>query len=287
MKLETPLFYERPSLHTEIYDHQTSLGFASSHQDAAFYARLAVESVDAARQACTENTGVLEVACGTGRVLFTMADALQHTDAQIHGLDASRAMLQMAQTRREGLPPALRDRIHLHLGDMADFNLGTKFAFICVPFRSFQMMWSAAVQEQCMLCLRRHLVPGGRLVINLFDPRHDMLLPGKSRETVLIREMKHPRTGHLVVVEVLERENDPLLQLFQEQWRFTEKDAAGNVLRQETETVRLRWTFRYEMRRLAVASGFHVEAEYSDFEGSAPAYAKEQVWVLRNLADLA
>lgn len=41
----------------------------------------------------------------------------------------------------------------------------------------------------------------------------------------------------------------------------------------------MRWTYRYEMRHLLELSGFSVESESSDFLGSPPAYAREQVWV--------
>jgi hypothetical protein len=46
---------------------------------------------------------------------------------------------------------------------------------------------------------------------------------------------------------------------------------------------RLRWTYRFEMRYLLEVSGFEVAAEYSDFRGSPPQYAAEQVWVARRL----
>ena len=43
----------------------------------------------------------------------------------------------------------------------------------------------------------------------------------------------------------------------------------------------MRWTYRFEMRYLLEVSGFEVTAEYSDFRGSPPQYAAEQVWVAR------
>jgi len=43
----------------------------------------------------------------------------------------------------------------------------------------------------------------------------------------------------------------------------------------------LRWTYRWEMHHLLNLCGFAVEAEYSDFVGSAPAYGKELIVVVR------
>jgi hypothetical protein len=106
-------------------------------------------------------------------------------------------------------------------------------------------------------------------------------LPGRQERTQSSREFVHPISGNRVLVETWERINDPLSQTFGEHWRFTETSPTGETLRQEEEHLQLRWTFRYEMRHLAESCGFVVEAEYSDFHHSPPAYGKEQVWVLK------
>ena len=41
----------------------------------------------------------------------------------------------------------------------------------------------------------------------------------------------------------------------------------------------LRWTWRWELRHLLELCGFGVEAEYSNFARSAPAYGKELIMV--------
>ena len=38
------------------------------------------------------------------------------------------------------------------------------------------------------------------------------------------------------------------------------------------------------MRHLLVRAGFEPVAEYSDYAGSPPAYAREQIWVARRAA---
>jgi hypothetical protein len=43
----------------------------------------------------------------------------------------------------------------------------------------------------------------------------------------------------------------------------------------------LRWTYRWELYHLLNLCGFAVEAEYSDFNGSAPAYGKELILIAR------
>jgi hypothetical protein len=43
----------------------------------------------------------------------------------------------------------------------------------------------------------------------------------------------------------------------------------------------LRWTYRWELHHLLNLCGRAVEAEYSDFAGSAPAYGTELILVAR------
>jgi hypothetical protein len=80
---------------------------------------------------------------------------------------------------------------------------------------------------------------------------------------------------------VLHRTTEPLRQVMTELWEFVELDDSGSVLRRDLETLHLRWTYRFEMRYLLEICGFEVEAEFSDFRGSPPAYSAEQVWVAR------
>lgn len=264
MNESTPSFYSRRGLHVEIYDTQTRGDFFP--EDVAFYREIA------------ENTDgpILELGCGTGRVVIPLLD----TGLEIHGLDASPAMLEVAKHKRGLLSSETAKRLHLHLGDMSQFELSRRFAFIFIAFRSFQILPTPEVQRQCLRCIREHLTAQGKLIINLFDPRYDLILPGRRESLQPPREFVHPVSGNRVVVETLERVNEPVSQTLQERWRFTETDSAGAVVRQEEESLRLRWTFRYEMRYLVESCGFVVEAEYSDFHRSPPAYGKEQVWVL-------
>ena len=71
------------------------------------------------------------------------------------------------------------------------------------------------------------------------------------------------------------------IKLMTEVWEFTELEDGGDALRSEQETLRMRWTYRFEMRYLLEVAGFDVVAEYSDFRGSPPQYGAEQVWVAR------
>lgn len=267
IKQSTPQFYTRPSLLVEIYDEQTETGWQSKHDDVSFYVE----------EAKASEGPILELACGTGRILLSLAKAGRDT----HGLDINAPMLEAARQKLSNLPGEQAGLVHLHQGSMADFELPLQFGLIIVGFRSFQMLLTPEDQRRCLTCIRKHLTTDGRAILNLFDPNYEFILPGWQESLLAPREIHHPATGHRVLVETRERYNEPLTQTITEKWRFTEKSNDGSILRQEEEELRLRWTFRQEMRHLAELCGLAVEQEYSDFHRSPPAYGQEQIWILK------
>jgi ubiquinone/menaquinone biosynthesis C-methylase UbiE len=222
---------------------------------------------------------VLDVGCGTGRV----AVALAEQGLEVVGVDLSEAMLRQAKVRRAALPRDVAARLTFVQGDMTTLELGRQFELIVTPSRVFQFALTSTAQRAALQAFRRHLRPDGRLVLDLFDPRLDVVVPG-SIFPPRTGEVVHPRTGHRVVWEITGREPDPTEQLVVSDWTARELGPYGEVLRDETERLTLRWSTRSEMRLLFELSGLAVEGDYGDFHGGPPVYGKEQVWVLR-LAD--
>jgi SAM-dependent methyltransferase len=228
------------------------------------------------REAVAAGGPVLELACGTGRITWPIARA----GVKSVGLDISTAMLRAAEVKRRGELPDVSDRVRFVRGDMVDFSLGETFALAIIPFRAFQALLTTRSQRSSLESIYRHLRPGGRLIIDIFDPRLDWLLPERTEPAIPDRpSVTHPVTGNSVTIEVLTRRNDPLQQVLAERWRFTETSPTGEILRSEDEILELRWSYRYEMRYLLQLCGFSIERELSDFADAPPAYGREQIWI--------
>ena len=142
-------------------------------------------------------------------------------------------------------------------------------------------MLTPEAQRQGLLALREHLRPEGRLVLDLFDPLLDLVVPG-AQFPPRRGEVIHPVTGNRVAWEVTGRSPDPARQLINEEWTTREMGPTGDVLRTEVERLILRWSLRAELGLLFELVGLEVVAEYGDFLGGPPAYGREQVWVLRS-----
>ena len=237
--------------------------------DVAFY-------VEEARQA---GSPVLELACGTGRVLIPVAEA----GLTVVGLDSSAAMLSIAQEKIAKLPDATQQRIELVEGDMRSFALDQRFKLIMIPFRSFLHLMTPADQRQALGCIRDHLADDGRLVFNIFDPRLETIAAHLGTLGAALkrdRELTHPETGRRVVVWEA-RHYDPAQQIIEEERIFEELDADGRVVAKTYAPLTLRWVYRYEMQHLLELSGFAVEALYGSYERGPFRHGGEQIWVAR------
>lgn len=261
-------FYEADSLNTEIYDARAERLIPGSPVDGDidFYRRLAGEV----------GGPILEMGCGTGRV----AGALAAAGYDVVGADRSSSMLRLAEQRRGRLEPEAAARLSFRRADMATLDLGRDFALIITPYRVFQFLLTTEAQRQALAALRNHLRPEGRLVLDLFDPLLDRVVPSTDVPD-RAGEVIHPATGNRVAWEISARNPDPAQQLIVEDWTAREIDGSGEVLRTDTERLTMRWSTRSEMRLLFELTGLDVVGDYGDFHGSPPAYGREQVWVLR------
>jgi hypothetical protein len=102
--------------------------------------------------------------------------------------------------------------------------------------------------------MRRHLAPGGRLALHLFDPRLDLLVGGVA--TLPRLPGPDPVTHRRCTGEVLQTRLDHGSQVRRDLWQYTEFDPAGEVVEQATREMALRWTYRWELQHLLTLSGF-------------------------------
>jgi SAM-dependent methyltransferase len=112
-------FYEDAnSLFVRAYDTVYVEG-APIGGDVAFYGHLARES----------SGGVLELACGTGRIALALAEA----GLEVTGVDISEGMLSVARRKAAARPLSVQQRLTLIQQDMSQLNLGRRFGFAFVP----------------------------------------------------------------------------------------------------------------------------------------------------------
>lgn len=235
--------------------------------DVAFYVAEAVAS----------GSPVLELGCGTGRILLPVAEA----GVDVVGVDASADMLAIAREKLAASRPDVQRRARLMHGDMRDFELGQSFPLATIPYRAFLHNLSVDDQLRTLTRVRRHLADDGRLILNVFDPSVKKLAAGRwSMPADRHREFRHPRTGNRVTI----REDfryDLERQRVQGAFVYDEVDATGRVLGTTRAPLTLRYVFRYEMEHLLGRAGFAVEALFGNFDRAEFRAGGEQVWIAR------
>jgi ubiquinone/menaquinone biosynthesis C-methylase UbiE len=204
--------------------------------DLGFYLRLAKEA----------KGPVLDVACGTGRIMLPCLQA----GVDIEGVDLHDGMLNRLRTRAAdlGLEP------RLHRADMSDFRLARLFALVMIPFNSFVHNLTADAQIQCLKSCREHLQPGGLLAFDTYFPDPATIVaPDGTR--VLELETTHPVTG--VPVRLYDTRSFNRVAQIQRSYNEVEfLDTAGRATATHASVTSVRWIYKSEMELLLRLSGF-------------------------------
>lgn len=222
---------------------------------------------------------VLEIACGTGRIMIPIAES----GVSIVGLDRAPAMLEVARRKIAALPEEPRRRMQIVEGDMRTFSLERRFPLAIIPYRAFLHLMTADDQRRALACIREHLADGGRLVFNVFDPSIELIAAYMRPPRGTLNHLgsfTHPSTGRRVMVSDTRR-YDPLEQTLEEHRFFEEVDDEGRVLSKTTTPLNLRYVHRFEMQHLLERCSYEVEALYGDFRRGPFRHGNEQVWVAR------
>ncbi len=235
------------SVSARYYDlDYAALGYA---EDVPFYVERALEAVGP----------VLEMGCGTGRILLPTARA----GVRIHGLDASADMLAALRQSLAREPADIQRRVSLTQGDMRHADLGQRFALVTAPFRVVQHLLEREDQRAWLRNARRHLAPGGALCFDVFQP--DFILMTKLGQPTVELERSDPATGRRVrrFAQTVPRYETQRLEV-RLQWR-TEDASGGEVLLDFVEFT-IRWFTRGELENLLELEGFRITDYWGSFQ---------------------
>ena len=245
-----------------------------------YFVGLAGEQDFYVQQALECDGAVLELGCGTGRILIPTANA----GVEICGLECAPQMLAQLEQRKATLSATLARRIELIQADMRDFSLDRKFQLITIPYRTFQHVLDPADQEKVLHCVYEHLVDGGRLAFNIVDPQRLMGSYWQGNASALCHDTDFldEASGHRVVVWY-NRRFDPELQLMEQELIFEAVEKEGKVIERYHGLLTFRYTFQFEMQYLLELCGFKTEALYGDFFGGNFNGSGEQIWLVSKI----
>ena len=242
-----------------------SYDVSAKHYDPA-YAKLAEKQilvdapfyVDLAR-----NSGgpVLEIGCGTGRVLLQIA----REGIKIEGVDNSRPMLGVLREHLNAESPEVRERVKLHQGDMRDVHLARKFPLVIIPFRPLQHMYTQEDQIAALRTAAAHLGDAGKLAFDVFYPRFE-LIPAGIGEEILELEWLLDLDPTKTVRRYFRKESyDKIAQTFSATFSFRTYYGEKLVC-EETEPLKMSYYTYPQMRALLTMAGLEIVEEYGSFK---------------------
>ncbi len=196
---------------------------------------------------------VVELGVGTGRIAIPVAAE----GVPVIGVDSSTGMLEVC--RRQAELAGVAHLIDLRVGDLREPPVEERVHLVTVPFRSLLHLPDDEERLRALAAARELLVPGGRLVFDVFAP---------SREDI---EETHGRW--------LERE--PGI------WERADWDEAARTLTLSVRdegggsTMQLAWLPVEDWRRLIASAGLDLVALYGWFDRRPYRGGEDTVWVAR------
>ena len=184
----------------------------------------------------------LEFAIGTGRVAVPLAER----GVRVTGLELSQPMIDQLRTKVD------EETIEVVVGDMATERVPGEYTLVYLVYNTISNLLSQEEQVACFRNAARHLVAGGRFVIELWVPDLRRLPPGQSATVI------HNEPGYigLDTYDVLNQ------QVVSHHFKFDDSKQA-QLFRSPH-----RYIWPAELDLMAQLAGFELESRHADWEGA-------------------
>ncbi len=184
----------------------------------------------------------LEFAVGTGRIALPLAAR----GVDVHGIELSNAMVAQMRQKPGG------DALPVVVGDMCTTHLPGAFSLVYLVFNTIGNLLTQAEQVACFRNAARHLVPGGRFVVEVFVPELQRLPRGERFVPFAIDD------GHVGIDEY-----DVVNQ------RLTSRHVWVNGGRATTFNTPMRYAFPAEFDLMAELAGMKLVERWGDWHRNA------------------
>ena len=220
---------------------------------------------------------ILEMGCGTGRVLLPIA----RMGIEIHGLDNAPTMLGILRERIQNEPEQVRSQIALHQGDMRQFRGQKKYALVTIPFRPMQHMYTLEDQVAALKTGAFHLDDNGILALDVFFPKFQLMDVGIGEEMLELEWPARSHPGRIVRRYFKKDAVDKIHQVFSATFIFRTYHNE-TLVSEETERIKLSYYAYPQLKALFRLAGLEAVEEYGSFSKTPlDNTAKEMIFLLR------
>ncbi|MEO1286276.1 MAG: class I SAM-dependent methyltransferase [Chloroflexota bacterium] len=201
---------------------------------------------------------ILDVGCGTGRVLLPLAQE----GYRVEGIDTSREMLNLLETKLTSVPHLKQYLSYTH-GDALEFNPKKKYKLILLTYNALMHFHEQETQIALLNKLYKLTAVDGLLVLDL--PNAGETFATQETDAIMLdREFIEPQTGHLIQLQS-HSYLDRVTQLLHVTWIYDEITGDGTVKRMRVPHI-LRYFFFSEIKLLLDKCNFDVVGLYGSTE---------------------
>jgi SAM-dependent methyltransferase len=216
-----------------------------------------------------EGMSVLELGCGTGRVLVPLAGKCR----EIVGVDYSQDMIDRCREKIESLENA-----SARVGDITKLRLSHTFDLIVAPFRVLQALESKVEIDGLFEVIALHLNPSGSCILNVFrlnEARQQMLARWGDPGEIPAWERTLPDGSVVVHTEKKQRMDKVNLVLYPEMIYRTYRD--GVLVHEFVQNIKMKCYGPDEFRALVTSHGFEIVSEWGGYAGETYGIGPELV----------
>ncbi len=223
---------------------------------------------------------ILEIACGTGRILLEIAKM----GIPVTGIDYSSAMLSILRDKLAEESDEIQHRVRLFEGDMRTFSLAERFKQVFIPFRPLQHMYTIEDQISALRQAKAHLKPDGLLTFNVFYPKFNVLEAEMKTEALDAEWIDPTNPQRLVRRYFIRHSVNRLYQYFEGEFIFRTYEG-DEVKKEERAPLKMSYYTYPHMQLLFKLCGLEIVEEYGSFEKDPIDICKEMIFVLRRGKD--
>lgn len=182
---------------------------------------------------------VLEFAIGTGRIALP----LSASGCKVKGIELSNAMVAELRKKEVG------DPLEVEIGDMASARVPGEFSLVYLVFNTIDNLVTQEAQTACFANAARHLMPGGRFLVETQVPPIQQIPFGQTKLAFACDE------NHVGVDE----------------FDFTSQNYTSNHVwmngdKHEFLSIPFRYAWPSEMDLMAKLAGLELEHRWADWE---------------------
>ena len=220
---------------------------------------------------------VLELACGTGRVLLPIA----RQGIAMHGVDYSPSMLSVLEDKLRQEPKDVRELVSVFRADIKNFRSNREYPLVIIPFRPLQHMYSVEDQVAALETAAFHLEDGGQLVFDVFYPKFDGLASNLGEELLELEWRPKSDPGKVIRRYFRKESVDKINQNFAATFIFRTYEEE-RLVQEETEPFRMSYYTYPHLRALFLLTGLEILEEYGSFARTPlDNEARQMIFVLR------